>query len=86
MFDFQASFWGLEYLVVSWNCPVLFFLPATTFLFLESGKLPVFPQQAGRTSSLVLNNIRNWAGGEAEQSNVLLQSCAWTVLISLVYS
>lgn len=71
MFDF---FGGLEYLVVSWNCPVLFLLPAATSVscfWNQESFLFSLSKQAG--SSLVLNNIKTGLG-EAGQSNVLLQA------------
>lgn len=57
----------LEYLVVSWNCPVLFLLPAATSVscFWNQENL-LFSLNKQVVSSLVLNNIGNWAGGRQD--------------------
>lgn len=65
MFDFSGLFWGARIFSGFLKRPS--FIPFTCynlcFLFLKTGKLPVFPQKAGRTSSLLLYNIRSQAGG-----------------------
>lgn len=87
MFDFQA-FYG-EARILGGFLKLPGFIPFTCynfcFLFLKTGKPPVFPQQAGRTASLFLNNIRKRAGGGRTVKCSLTKLCL-TVLISLVYS
>lgn len=68
MFDFQAFYGGAG--VLSGFLKLPSFIPFTCynfcFPFLKTGKLPVFPQQTGRTASLFQNNIRNWAEGRQD--------------------
>lgn len=83
---FRPFFGGLEYLVVSWNCPVLFLLPAATSVSCfwdQESFLFSLSKQAG--SSLVLNNIKTGLGGGRTVKCSVTKLCL-TVLMSLVYS